>query len=94
MQAAVRRLLESYRLASRESGVVDHYADLLRFYYQKASANGQSIDDGIRMLNLIGEIHFRNNGSKSLWKQVVYTAKSAGSGEDGAPLLPIPQKFK
>jgi hypothetical protein len=94
LQATVRRLLESYRLASREAGVVGRYADLLRFWHQAASGSGQDADNGLRMLNFIRQIHFQNGGDRSLWKQVVRAAKTTGTDEAGMAVSPIPQNFK
>ena len=94
LQSAVRRLLDSSRLASREPGIAKCYADLLRFWYQASSGNGQDVDGGVRMLNYLRQIHFQNGGSRALWKEAVRAAKEAGRSEDGLPALPIPSKFK
>lgn len=94
LQTTVRRLLDSSRLASREPGVAAKYADLLRFWYQVASGNGQDVDGGVRMLNYLRQVHFENGGSSKLWKEAVKTAKEAGVGADGLPILPIPSEFK
>lgn len=94
LQAAVRRILESSRLASRESGVIGQYAVMLRYWYQAASGNGQQVDAGVRMLQYLQQLHFRYGGSKSLWKNAVQQAKQPGAGPDGVLMGPIPAGFK
>ncbi|MFA6930411.1 MAG: hypothetical protein WCT05_08790 [Lentisphaeria bacterium] len=93
LQAAVRRLLGSARLASREPGVVGQYAALLRYWYLLASGNGQDVDGGVRMLNFIRQIHLQYGGGKSLWKQAVREAKKTGTRLDGMSLSPIPNEY-
>lgn len=94
LQTAVRRLLDSSRLASREPGVVGQYAALLRYWYLLASGNGQDVDGGVRMLNFIHQIHLQNGGGKSLWKQAVREAKKTVARLDGISLSPIPDEYK
>ncbi len=94
LQGAVRRLLDSSRLASREPGVAGRYADLLRHWYQAASGNGQDVDSGVRMLNYLRNIHLQYGGEKSLWEQAVQLARQAGISPEGMPVPPIPLEFK
>jgi len=93
LQVSVVRLLESARLASREPGISEQYAGMLRYWYGIASGNGEDIDGGVRALNYLKMVHFSRQGSKSLWEQALKAAKSTDTSKEGLSARPIPADY-
>lgn len=90
---SIERFLEGAVLASREPGIVLHYAAFLSHWYHSAVLN----EDPIAALNLLKrckEIHFQLGGSRNLWQKVLNTAKKDEFYFDGTAFKAIPKDFK
>ncbi|NLF93460.1 MAG: hypothetical protein GX564_06190 [Oligosphaeraceae bacterium] len=94
LQVGVFRLLEGARLASREPGIVERYAGMLRYWYGVASGNGEDVDGGVRALNYLRAVHFSQQGGKDLWKQAVEAAKRTDVSREGLSARPIPADYR
>ncbi len=93
LQIGVVRLLGSARLASREPGIVEKYAGMLRYWYGIASGNGSDVDGGIRALNYLKVVHFSRQGDKLLWEQALKAAKKTDTSKEGLAARPIPADY-